>query len=191
MATVDSALRPDGTEFERLKAESSRLRADFLRLGLDITYTIARFPEAKPGSQVLEETCRTAARLGCSRLERMLAQAGPAEDELAEKLSQLRAALEGEKSEELAETVGHTGNNPTEEHRSPAELRVAVHTLTRREQEVLKYIAEGNSTKEVASILGITFKTAACHRYRVMDKLGIHETANLVRYAIRQGMVQA
>jgi len=63
--------------------------------------------------------------------------------------------------------------------------------LTRRETEVLRYIAQGHSTKQVAVLLGITFKTAACHRYRVMDKLGIHETANLVRYAIRQGMVEA
>jgi DNA-binding NarL/FixJ family response regulator len=63
--------------------------------------------------------------------------------------------------------------------------------LTCRESEVLKCIAEGNSTKQVASKLGITFKTASCHRYRLMDKLGIHDAANLVRYAIRNNIVQA
>jgi DNA-binding CsgD family transcriptional regulator len=44
--------------------------------------------------------------------------------------------------------------------------------LTGREREVLKCIAEGHSTKEVAEILGITFKTAACQRCRIMAKLG-------------------
>ena len=63
--------------------------------------------------------------------------------------------------------------------------------LTNREIEVLKCIAEGHSTKQVAGLLGITFKTAACHRYRLMDKLGIHDTATLVRYAIRNGIIQA
>jgi len=62
--------------------------------------------------------------------------------------------------------------------------------LTRREREVLKYIADGHSTKQIAQMMGITFKTAACHRYRIMDKLGIHETATLVRCAIRVGFVQ-
>jgi DNA-binding NarL/FixJ family response regulator len=62
--------------------------------------------------------------------------------------------------------------------------------LTNREVEVLRSIAQGHSTKEIAYRMGISFKTAACHRYRVMEKLDIHETANLVRYAIRQGLIQ-
>jgi len=57
--------------------------------------------------------------------------------------------------------------------------------------EVLKYIAEGHSTKQVAAILGISFKTAACHRYRIMEKLGIHGTTALVKYAIRRRLVRA
>ncbi len=64
-------------------------------------------------------------------------------------------------------------------------------SLTRREREVLKCIAEGNSTKQVAGMLGITFKTASCHRGRIMDKLGVHNLAGLVRYAIRERMIQA
>jgi DNA-binding CsgD family transcriptional regulator len=63
--------------------------------------------------------------------------------------------------------------------------------LTPREIEVLKLIATGFSTKQIARSLDITFKTAACHRYRIMDKLGIHEIANLTRYAIRNGYVDA
>jgi len=64
-----------------------------------------------------------------------------------------------------------------------------VEKLTARETEVLKLIATGNSTKDIARILGIAFKTAACHRSRVMAKLRIHEVANLTRYAIRNGYV--
>ncbi|MGH9868502.1 MAG: response regulator [Candidatus Polarisedimenticolia bacterium] len=62
--------------------------------------------------------------------------------------------------------------------------------LTSREREVLQLIAEGKTTKEVAAILGISAKTAESHRSRMMEKLDIHETATLVRYAIRQGMIQ-
>lgn len=62
--------------------------------------------------------------------------------------------------------------------------------LTDRERQVVTLIAEGNSTKEVANRLGISVKTADCHRTRIMDKLNLHQTAHLVRYAIRQGFLQ-
>jgi DNA-binding NarL/FixJ family response regulator len=64
----------------------------------------------------------------------------------------------------------------------------AFRQLTPREIEILKLIAAGLSTKEIAVSLGISFKTAACHRSRLMDKLGIHEIANLTRYAVRRAM---
>ncbi|HWC98786.1 MAG TPA: LuxR C-terminal-related transcriptional regulator [Candidatus Sulfopaludibacter sp.] len=67
--------------------------------------------------------------------------------------------------------------------------QVRVEDLTRRELEVLKLVATGLSTKEIARSLGIAFKTAACHRSRIMAKLDIHEVANLTRYAIRNGYV--
>ena len=63
--------------------------------------------------------------------------------------------------------------------------------LTDRERQVVTLIAEGTSTKEVAARLGISVKTADCHRTRIMDKLNVHQTASLVRYAIRQGFVEA
>ncbi len=63
--------------------------------------------------------------------------------------------------------------------------------LTRREREVLQLIAEGKSTKEVAAILGVSVKTADTHRTHIMAKLDIHETAGLVRYAIREGLTSA
>lgn len=62
--------------------------------------------------------------------------------------------------------------------------------LTMRERQVLQLIAEGKSTKDVAAILNISVKTAESHRSRLMRKLDIHETASLVRYAVRRGLVQ-
>lgn len=62
--------------------------------------------------------------------------------------------------------------------------------LSSRERQVLQLIAEGKSTKDVASLLGISVKTAESHRSRLMKKLDIHETASLVRYAVRRGLVQ-
>jgi DNA-binding NarL/FixJ family response regulator len=62
--------------------------------------------------------------------------------------------------------------------------------LTPREGQVLQLIAEGKSTKDVASLLGISVKTAESHRTRLMQKLDIHETASLVLYAVRNGIVQ-
>src|SRR5437868_6913481 len=63
--------------------------------------------------------------------------------------------------------------------------------LTARERQVLQMVGEGKSTKDVARLLGISTKTAESHRARLMHKLDIHETASLVRYAIRRGLVQA
>ena len=62
--------------------------------------------------------------------------------------------------------------------------------LTLRERQVLQLIAEGKSTKDIASLLGISVKTAESHRTRLMQKLDIHETASLVRYAVRQGIIE-
>jgi two-component system, NarL family, response regulator NreC len=63
--------------------------------------------------------------------------------------------------------------------------------LTPRQRQVLQLVAEGKTTKEIAAVLGVSTKTAESHRNRLMRKLGIHETANLVRYAIRCGLIEA
>jgi two-component system response regulator NreC len=62
--------------------------------------------------------------------------------------------------------------------------------LTARESQVLQLIAEGHTTRKVAAILNIGFKTAESHRNHIMKKLDIHDVAGLVRYAIRRGIVQ-
>ena len=63
--------------------------------------------------------------------------------------------------------------------------------LTDRERQVLQLVAEGMTTKEIAEALGLSAKTADSHRTRIMQKLEIHETASLVRYAIRRGIIRA
>jgi two-component system, NarL family, response regulator NreC len=63
--------------------------------------------------------------------------------------------------------------------------------LTSREREVVQRIAEGQRTKEIAADLGLGVKTVESHRINAMRKLDIHETATLVRYAIRRGLITA
>jgi len=63
--------------------------------------------------------------------------------------------------------------------------------LTSREREILQRIAEGQTTKEIAGHLGLSVKTVESHRINLMRKLDIHETATLVRYAIRRGLTTA
>jgi DNA-binding NarL/FixJ family response regulator len=62
--------------------------------------------------------------------------------------------------------------------------------LTDREKQVLKLVAEGRSNKEVADVLGISVKTAMSHREHVMEKLGVHNRTELVRFAIKRGVIR-
>lgn len=66
---------------------------------------------------------------------------------------------------------------------------VAEDPLSSRERQVLQLVAEGKTTKEVAQLLNIGFKTAETHRNHIMAKLDIHDVAGLVRYAIRRGLL--
>jgi two-component system, NarL family, response regulator NreC len=61
--------------------------------------------------------------------------------------------------------------------------------LSARERQVLQLVAEGKTTKEIAKVLGVSIKTADSHRARMMRKLNIHDTAGLVRFAIRRGLI--
>jgi DNA-binding NarL/FixJ family response regulator len=63
--------------------------------------------------------------------------------------------------------------------------------LTRRERQVVQLLAEGKSTKEVASVLALSVKTAETHRSNIMSKLGLHSVSELVLYAVRNNIVQA
>jgi DNA-binding NarL/FixJ family response regulator len=76
-----------------------------------------------------------------------------------------------------------------ESRRKPARGRPAASGLTRREREVLQLLAEGCNNREVADRLGLSVKTIETHRARVMRKVGVGSLAELVRYALREGIV--
>jgi DNA-binding NarL/FixJ family response regulator len=61
--------------------------------------------------------------------------------------------------------------------------------LTPRQREILQLVAEGKSTKDIAQLLDLSVKTVETHRGQIMERLGIHDLAGLVRYAIRTGLV--
>jgi two-component system, NarL family, response regulator NreC len=84
-------------------------------------------------------------------------------------------------SPDISEAVVQAYRNKTE---------IPLDPLSNRERQVLQLVAEGKTTKEVATTLDISVKTAETYRTRIMEKLDIHMTAGLVHYAIRQGLVQ-
>lgn len=84
--------------------------------------------------------------------------------------------------------LSQNGNTAERVEESSPDPDPGLALLTERERTVLRLIGEGKRTKEIAAELGITFKTAVTHRSNIMDKLGIHEGPNLVRFAIRNGL---
>ena len=72
----------------------------------------------------------------------------------------------------------------------PGHAETANDAITPRERQVLTLIASGKSSKQIANELGISFRTAVCHRYRLQQKLNAHNTADLTRAAIRMGLIE-
>lgn len=71
-----------------------------------------------------------------------------------------------------------------------AGARETINGLTPREGEVLSHLAEGRTNDEIANILGISVHTVARHRENLMGKLGLHSRSELVKYAIRKGLIK-
>ncbi|MDD2388805.1 MAG: response regulator transcription factor [Desulfobacterales bacterium] len=84
------------------------------------------------------------------------------------------------------EVVGNLMNLPRREAKI---INGAYGALTPREQEIMRYLAEGSSTKEVAEKLYISPKTVENHRANIMHKLGLHSSMELVRYAAKLGLI--
>jgi DNA-binding NarL/FixJ family response regulator len=76
-------------------------------------------------------------------------------------------------------------------HGTKGHLRGPFELLTPRQREVLQLVAEGSSTKEIAHRLDLSVKTIECHRHELMCRLGLHNVAALVRYAIRTGIIRS
>jgi DNA-binding NarL/FixJ family response regulator len=91
-------------------------------------------------------------------------------------------------SSRVSEAVSKAGLPPGS---PPAVNRTSRSRLTPREREVLQLLAEGKGNKEVASFLGISVKTAETHRANIMLKLDFHSITELVRYAVRNKIIQS
>jgi len=103
-----------------------------------------------------------------------------------ELVAAIRAALEGTTyvTPQLAEEVLQAMKPGTERSGSP------IGSLTPRQREVLQLLVEGRSAKEIASSLSISSRTVEFHKYQLMETLGLHTTAELVHFAIKQGLVE-
>jgi DNA-binding NarL/FixJ family response regulator len=179
----------DGREALRVLKEQ---RADVVLMdlmmpglnGLDATSRITReFPTVRVlilSMKDAEEFVVPALRAGASGY--LLKTAKPAELERA-----LRAVACGEtylmpavSGYLIEECRGRSGKEPNRTEK-----------LTPRQREVLQLVAEGNSTKEIAQLLGVTVKTTETYRSQLMQALDIHDIAGLTRYAIRIGIVSS
>ena len=88
-------------------------------------------------------------------------------------------------------SVGKRVRDRSRESRQPASSSSKKsNQLSSRETEVLQLIAEGKANKQIASELGVSFKTVDKHRQHLMSKLNIHDVAGLTRYAIREGIIE-
>lgn len=105
---------------------------------------------------------------------------------ISELLSAVQALYRGQgyfgpqAAQALAELSRNPGDAPTDPYGR----------LTPREREVFHLVVEGSTTKEVARVLDISVKTAENHRSRILDKLGVHNTAELVSYAAKKGLLK-
>ena len=111
----------------------------------------------------------------------LLKNAEPMELELA-----IRSALDGDiyMSPGVSRRVVH-------EFARKTNFTTTMDLLSPRQREILQLLAEGNSNKEIATVLKLSIKTVETHRKELMERLGLHDVAGLVRYAIRMGIVRA
>lgn len=155
--------------------------------GLNGIEATARIVKEHPSVKVVilsmhanEEYIRQALQAGATGY--LLKDAAPAELDLA-----LRAVARGETylSPAISKRV-------VEDYlaQAPARADAAAQVLTARQREILQLIAEGKTTKQIAALLGVSIKTVETHRADLMERLGIHDLAGLVRYALREGLAR-
>ena len=73
--------------------------------------------------------------------------------------------------------------------RRPRSFTNSQSVLTIRQREILQLVAEGRTAKEIAGILNVSLQTVAFHKHQIMNKLGLHTTAELTKYAVQEGLV--
>ena len=177
----------DGHEALRL---AEALRPDVVLLdigmpGLNGLEVAGRLATLDPSIRVLilsmhtsEEYVLRALRAGCAGY--LLKRSAVSELEVA-----VRAVARGEtylspavSKQVVDDYVGRTGGAAD-----------PIEALTPRQREILQLVAEGNTSKEIAERLGLSFKTVEAHRAQIMERLGVRDLAGLVRFAVRVGLV--
>ena len=177
----------DGHEALRL---AEALRPDVVLLdigmpGLNGLEVAGRLAALDPSIRVLilsmhtsEEYVLRALRAGCAGY--LLKRSAVSELEVA-----VRAVARGEtylspavSKQVVDDYVGRTGGATD-----------PIDALTPRQREILQLVAEGNTSKEIAERLGLSFKTVEAHRAQIMERLGVRDLAGLVRFAVRVGLV--
>jgi len=159
---------------------------DIAMPGMNGLEALARFTKESPGVRVIILSMHGTAEYVCRALQSgaagyILKDAVVAEVELA-----IRAAARGETylTPAVSKHVIDSYMQRLDGGGNPLDL------LTPRQREILQLIAEGKSTKHMAKLLHISIKTVETHRVQLMDRLGIHDVAGLVRFAIEHGLVQ-
>jgi len=144
----------------QLKRDNPKVRVVFLTMHRDAAYA------------------RRALAAGAAGF--VLKHSAPAELVLA-----LRAALQGRTfiAPDLAAELMHTAKRDARHQADP------VAALTSRQREILQLLAEGKSAKEIASALALSARTVEDHKYRMMESLGIENSAELIHFAIKHGLV--
>jgi DNA-binding NarL/FixJ family response regulator len=104
----------------------------------------------------------------------------------AELVSAIRAALEG-KTYLTSQLAGEVLESMKQR---PAQVGDPLGSLTPRQREVLQLLAEGQSAKQIASILAISARTVEFHKFQLMETLGLHTNAELIHFAIKNGLVE-
>jgi len=144
----------------QLKKDDPSVRVVFLTMHPDVAYA------------------RRALEAGASGF--ILKHSAPAELVMA-----IRAALDGKTfiTPTLAGEVLHAIRN------CPPKAKDPVATLTPRQREILQLLAEGHSAKEIAATLGISARTVEFHKYRMMESLRVENSAELILFAVKHGLV--
>jgi DNA-binding NarL/FixJ family response regulator len=151
--------------------------------GLEVATRVTRdFPDIRViilSMHTTEDYIARAMRAGVAGY--LLKNADPVELELA-----IRAALNGDiyLSPAVSKQMVENYMRRMASDETPSE------PLTARQREILQLIAEGKTTKDIAALLDLSIKTIETHRKQLMDRLGIHDVAGLVRYAIRSGIIK-
>jgi DNA-binding NarL/FixJ family response regulator len=176
----------DGAEALRLAARENPdvILLDIAMKGMNGLDAAARLREQQPGAKVIvlsmhtsEEYVLLALRAGAAGY--LIKDSATSELELA-----LKAVARGETY--LSPAISR---QVVEGYVQRVGAAATPDPLTPRQREVLKRIAEGRSTKEIAYELKLSVKTVETHRAQVMERLGIRDVAGLVRYAMRAGLV--